>query len=235
MTISNVGHASVAGAFMPRSQAHIACDAWDAWARGDDARSQAAQRVRHCVERGELSLNLSGLGLTSLPEHIGQLDHVVDLDLRDNKLQALPESIGQLQQLRALHVGDNALTALPHALGRLKMLRTLVANNNQLRDLPESMREMTELHTLDISENHLESLSPHLPPSITALYAASNQMTSLPDHVTSLPNVQLIDVQFNPLSEDTLSKLEKFSPQSGSLTPIVLFYPSQAHSSTTLG
>ena len=82
-------------------------------------RIDKAQRDRAFI------LNLSGQGLTALPEAIGQLTQLLVLDLSRNQLTALPEAIGQLTQLQWLDLNDNALTALPEAIGQLTQLQRL--------------------------------------------------------------------------------------------------------------
>jgi Leucine-rich repeat (LRR) protein len=42
--------------------------------------------------------DLSGQGLTQIPDAIGRLTNLRSLDLRDNQLEELPEAIGDLVQ-----------------------------------------------------------------------------------------------------------------------------------------
>ncbi|MGH0117466.1 UNVERIFIED_CONTAM: hypothetical protein FKN15_078160 [Acipenser sinensis] len=55
----------------------------------------------------------------------------------NNKLGALPEEIGQLNQLMELDISCNEITALPQQIGQLKALRELNVRRNYLSVLPE--------------------------------------------------------------------------------------------------
>ena len=56
-----------------------------------------------------MTLELSSLGLTTLPPEIGQLTALTQLDLCDNQLTSLPPEIGQLTVLTQLDLSDNQL------------------------------------------------------------------------------------------------------------------------------
>lgn len=56
------------------------------------------------LEKGNgTSLHLVNLELTSLPEEIGQLQELTELDISGNQLEVLPEGFFQLPKLRRLH------------------------------------------------------------------------------------------------------------------------------------
>ena len=59
------------------------------------------------------TLDLSGLGLTSLSESIGQLTQLLTLDLSHNRLSSLPESIISLSQLQHLYLHGNEQLGIP--------------------------------------------------------------------------------------------------------------------------
>ena len=56
----------------------------------------AAERIEAARESGTKILDLSGLGLTVLPEAIGDLTALETLDVSQNKLTALPEACSTL-------------------------------------------------------------------------------------------------------------------------------------------
>jgi hypothetical protein len=80
---------------------------------------RARQVIYAAVLDGRLELDLSGLGLTVVPEELGQLTHLQRLDLSRNQLTTLPAWIGQLADLQDLNLSDNQLTELPTGLGQL--------------------------------------------------------------------------------------------------------------------
>ena len=82
------------------------------------AATEAESRIATALTEGASELlDLSGLGLTALPEALGRLTQLQQLDVSHNQLTALPEALGQLTQLQRLDVSRNQLTALPEALG----------------------------------------------------------------------------------------------------------------------
>ncbi len=107
---------------------------------------------------GRAGLDLSGRGLTSLPDTIGNLTTLQTLDLNNNLLTTLPESIGNLSKLERLHLRENQLWLLPKTIGNLHSLQSLDLSKNKLENLPETLGQLTSLRTLDLSENHLADL-----------------------------------------------------------------------------
>ena len=81
--------------------------------------TEAETRIATALTERATILDLSGLGLTALPEALGKLSQVQQLDVSYNPLTALPEALGKLTQLQQLYVTSNQLTALPEALGKL--------------------------------------------------------------------------------------------------------------------
>lgn len=105
----------------------------------------ALARIEETAQSGADRLDLSDLGLTTLPPEIGQLTHLRSLDIGHNALTTLPSEIGNLTQLVVLHAMDNALTSLPAEIGNLKNLCVLELGDNQLTDLPyELLVEMQD-------------------------------------------------------------------------------------------
>ncbi len=98
--------------------------------------SVALTRIEQARKTRATELNLSGLGLTELPELLGQLTQLQRLGLAGNQLTALPESLGQLTQLRELDLSKNQLTALPESLRQLKSLERLFLHGNNALTIP---------------------------------------------------------------------------------------------------
>jgi Leucine-rich repeat (LRR) protein len=99
-------------------------------------------------------LDLSGRGLTAIPNDVFSKVGLERLDLSDNRLTGAPQSqIGQLKNLKSLDLSDNSLTGLPAELGRLNKLETLDVSNNSLTGLPMELGNLTQLRLLDISGN----------------------------------------------------------------------------------
>ncbi len=84
-------------------------------------------------------LSLEGLGLSSIPEQIGDLTYLRSLDLWHNQLTTLPEQIGDLTALTSLNLRYNQLETLPPQIVNLTTLRNLDFFSNRLTTLPDSL------------------------------------------------------------------------------------------------
>ncbi len=122
----------------------------------------ALARIRRAAETGATELDLSWLGLTSLPPEIGGLASLQYLNLSENQLTALPPEIGGLTSLQSLDLSHNQLTALPPEIGRLASLQTLDLSHNQLTALPPEIGQLVSLQTLDLRYNQLTALPPEM-------------------------------------------------------------------------
>nr|XP_056719561.1 leucine-rich repeat and calponin homology domain-containing protein 4 [Euleptes europaea] len=98
-------------------------------------------------------LNISRNQLTSLPACLCRLPLKV-LIASNNKLANLPDDIGALRNLRQLDVGSNELQSLPASMGGLESLRDLSIRRNQIDSLPEELSELP-LVRLDFSCNRV--------------------------------------------------------------------------------
>ena len=106
------------------------------------------------------NLDLSNLGLTSLPASIGKLTELRNLHCPGNQLTSLPESIGNLSHLRTIECSRNGLTSLPDSIGHLQELRGLYLRDNQFDSIPQSLSECHQLNSLDFSFNQLAEEPP---------------------------------------------------------------------------
>jgi hypothetical protein len=62
-------------------------------------------------------MDVSCCGLTELPEGIGCMFRLMELNVATNDLQVLPESISLLTRLCELNLCDNKLSDLPQSMG----------------------------------------------------------------------------------------------------------------------
>ena len=81
--------------------------------RGDYPHAIAEERIQTALSQQLQNLDLRELGLTSLPEWLGQLTRLQSIDLSRNQLTSLPESLGELTGLQNLYLSGNQLTSLP--------------------------------------------------------------------------------------------------------------------------
>ena len=111
----------------------------------EGTRSIVKDRIRESLERKNPALDLSGLGIESLPTDIARLIHLEKLDLSDNRLADLPASIGQLTGLRRLDLSNNRLAEVPESIGRLAELQRLYLGYNRLGACPGISIQVTSM------------------------------------------------------------------------------------------
>jgi len=121
--------------------------AWVNSAEPGELRAEAMRRMIEARSNGSISLSLSELRLSSIPEQIGELTALTSLDLSVNQLTTLPESIGGLNALTSLDLSVNQLTALPESIGGLNALTNLYLSGNQLTPSPALLDGLYELET----------------------------------------------------------------------------------------
>ncbi|CAI5980155.1 unnamed protein product [Closterium sp. NIES-64] len=82
---------------------------------------------------------------------------VITLSLQGNKLTAIPDSLGNLTQLRELNLARNKIAGtVPASLSKLQALNQLSMGSNQLfGSLPAGLSSLALLTLLDVSSNYL--------------------------------------------------------------------------------
>jgi hypothetical protein len=100
---------------------------------------EAERRIKVAWAEEASTLNLSELGLVTLPTSLGKLTQLHELDVTLNSLTTLPECLDHLIRLKWLNASSNQLTALPEALRRLANPEQLFLHGNQALDLPPEM------------------------------------------------------------------------------------------------
>uniref|UniRef100_A0A7N6BSC5 Calponin-homology (CH) domain-containing protein n=1 Tax=Anabas testudineus TaxID=64144 RepID=A0A7N6BSC5_ANATE len=101
-------------------------------------------------------LNASNNKLVSLPETIGQLHGLMELDISCNEITALPRHIGRLKALRELNVRRNLLCVLPEDLADLPLVK-FDFSCNKVSTIPVCYRKMKQLQSLQLENNPLQS------------------------------------------------------------------------------
>nr|KAF6475052.1 leucine rich repeats and calponin homology domain containing 3 [Rousettus aegyptiacus] len=94
--------------------------------------------------------------LVSLPEEIGHLRHLTELDVSGNEIQTIPSQIGNLEALRDLNVRRNHLVRLPEELAELPLIR-LDFSCNKITTIPVCYRNLRHLQVITLDNNPLQS------------------------------------------------------------------------------
>jgi len=151
-----------------------------------------------------LNLNkkgIDGVSITVFPSEIFRLTALKGLFLKGNALNEIPQEIGSLTELVELNLAENIdLGKLPSGIGNLKNLKILDIRNCGLADLPPEIGNLKNLETLQMWGNNFIEL-PYCVTELAnlkELYLNNNKLTNIPYDMIKI-NLKYIDVQRNYL------------------------------------
>lgn len=173
-------------------------------------------RIRQAAETGQKRLDLSSMGLETLPPELAGLQDLETLDLGGNALTGLPDFLADLPGLRRLFVTKNQITHWPEVAGHLPRLELLSFKSNQLSRLPETGGLPASLHWLILTDNQLTALPRDFGlavPGMRKLALACNRLTSLPESFGRLEQLELLRLGMNRLDHrpPMLAKLPRLA------------------------
>ncbi|OIT27720.1 PREDICTED: TMV resistance protein N-like [Nicotiana attenuata] len=175
-----------------------------------------------CRLKSLVSLNVSGcLKLESLPEEMGDLDNLEELDASYTLISRPPSTIVRLNKLKILKFGvrdgvhfeflpvlaeglrslvhlnlsDCNLIdgGLPEDIGSLSSLKELYLNGNNFEHLPRSIAQLGDLRILHLRDCKRLTQLPQLPPELNELHVdCHTAMRSIHDLVTKRKKLQCV-------------------------------------------
>lgn len=137
-----------------------------------------------------------------------------ELILTENFLIEMPNSLGRMTRLNNLNVDRNALASLPSEIGNLTNLGVLSLRDNKLTKLPAELGNCVSLHVLDVSGNRLQNLPYSLVNlQLKAVWLSENQAQPLLTFQPDIDEVTGEQVSFH-LKENLIFLLKLFLLQS---------------------
>ena len=101
--------------------------------------------------------------MNSVGSSIGNLTHLVKLDLNNNNLVEIPDEICGLISLEEFGVSNNNLDSLPDAFSDMNNLARFFAYGNQISIIPESIElNIHNLISCEFQDNPIRSMSDSL-------------------------------------------------------------------------
>jgi len=149
------------------------------------------------------ALDLSGVGLTRLPDDMGRFKKLEALFCSGNRFDRLPPSLGDCPALSQVGFRATGMVELP-AEALPPRLRWLTLTDNRLSSLPEALGERPDLQKLMLAGNRLNSLPPGLQGAerLELLRLSANRFEALPPWLTDLPSLAWLAWAGNPLDVD---------------------------------
>jgi hypothetical protein len=144
----------------------------------------ASRIINEVLDNSLQEVDLSDLGLLSLPPSISSLETLVRIPRYANA-EGFYES---LQPAIQLFLANNALKKLPPAIFDLKGLTVLSLRNNNLASLPGSICRLTNLVELNVANNNLR----YLPWELLQLLGPDKPLKKL--HVKPNPLVKGVEL-----------------------------------------
>ncbi len=168
--------------------------------KSDKKEIQAGFKIR---SKRVVKIKLVNYGLTVIPESIGSLEKLENLDLSHNRIKKIPESIGFLQNLQKLNLGINQIHEIPESLGNLISLKQIKLDHNQLTNLPESITNLKSLEFLSLWSNSLVALPERIGDltSLQIIGLSYNNLIKIPETISNLNSIQTLDLSNNHLTK----------------------------------
>ncbi|KAI8818730.1 uncharacterized protein EV422DRAFT_536641 [Fimicolochytrium jonesii] len=142
-------------------------------------------------------LNLSGNELESC-QGVETLEKLLVLNLSHNQVNRISHHVSKCTALKALILNHNKIARIEN-ISTLLNLNTIVLSHNNLSSL-DGLGSLSNLTKLSVAHNQLR-LFPDLRllPALKELRLNDNKILNIPDHIRSLPALEILDMGNNLL------------------------------------
>jgi len=151
--------------------------------------------------------------MKKLPDEVGGLTSLQDLDLGYNSLTDLPEHFGLLKNLKKLNLQQNQFTELPKAISGLENLQDLNLNFCLIEKIPSVIGNLKSLKTLGLAGNKISSDFKKLYsiPNLEELNVYECGISKIPSGTGNMKQLKSLNIGANPLSSESVKELYALS------------------------
>lgn len=152
--------------------------------------------------------------IKKIPNSIGLMIHLQELDLMNNHLSSLPKSIKNLENLHALHLINNNIKSLPKELKSLSSLEEIDWSFNNIETLPLKLNLPSTIKRLALSSNRLKKIPASLEQytHLEFLNLSNNLLENAPKSLFKLQHLKKLYLKDNRLSRKEKRKISAKLP-----------------------
>ncbi|XP_030534093.2 disease resistance protein L6-like [Rhodamnia argentea] len=133
--------------------------------------------------------------LKTLPDSIGMLKGLVELDVSGTGIAELPNAVVNLKSLKVLKMSRSHMQKLPEAIGMLEKLEKIYgADCTRLEIIPSDIVRLPFLKILTLTKTQVENV-PELPQSMVSLCLSSSATEKAPE-ISNLVNLRNLELYF---------------------------------------
>ncbi|PRP82050.1 LRR receptor-like serine/threonine-protein kinase GSO1-like [Planoprotostelium fungivorum] len=139
----------------------------------------------------------------TIPDELYECTQLLQLNLVSNQLTGtLSPKVSQLTSIALLQFGQNRLKGdIPDAFGSMSQLQVLDLSYNQFTGgFPRSITNLTQILQIRMNDNELTGPIPSLPSNLLKLQIQRNQFNGTVFWMSSMPQIQLLDISYNQFS-----------------------------------
>lgn len=150
----------------------------------------------------KLDLSQNQLSDSSIPDALKILDHLMELNLNNNKFTKVPSAIKKLKNISRLDLSHNGIDSLK-GLEKCRKIQILIVDNNKLTSIFKDISAMRKLEILNCSNNSIKDIGIEIRQlkSLRELNMSDNKLTVLPTDVFLLPNLAVLNASYNKISK----------------------------------
>eukprot|EP01080_Neovahlkampfia_damariscottae_P002943 gene2943-4953_t len=160
------------------------------------------------MEFSEYEIELTGEGISNIPETLYKKQEVINLYLSSNCIKLLPQTFFEfMKNLKVIHLSYNKLTKIPQEICQLINLEVLLLDHNSIYEVSSGgLENCKKLKKLDLSFNNISILPQNEFSNLDNLQAiklSDNPIESMNEKLSSVINSkELTDIlkilEFNP-------------------------------------